>query len=444
MIISMSIMVVAGLILLQVLVYSAGVCVLFHEKERNIRWGIFTFVICMGIYYILDLPVNTLYVHAISIIILWSLLKNSIREKFSIIIKCVFIITCCEEIMEVTIDKVLQNLLDKPIRSQERFIFVNLSLMIVWLIVAEVKKRNIRLKRKYTNSLIMTVMVIMAIALALIIASIQYAAPYVDSKRFSMISDILTVISYLDIVILGLFVIYIGNANENFKNLLDTERLLRKAQKSNYEVILAKEAETREFRHDFSNHILCLKELISKNNIAEAADYIDQMQSTVLQIQKKTYTTGNEIIDAILNYYVRQLKKDVEVSVIGLCNDNLNVNDVELCSIVSNPLQNAVEALNNQKRERKYLKIRMNSTTQNFKMVICNSFDKDNIAITDGLPVTIKQDKENHGIGLKNVKKLVENNKGLFNIEIQEDEFRITLILPVRYKNIPLNKLSDR
>jgi len=51
--------------------------------------------------------------------------------------------------------------------------------------------------------------------------------------------------------------------------------------------------------------------------------------------------------------------------------------------------------------------------------------------MSGGLPRTIKKNKENHGIGLKNVKRLVEKNNGLLKVEIGQSEFRVTLILPV-------------
>lgn len=423
---------VISLIFLIILVYGVGIYVLFNEKIRNVGFAIFILVLYSGMYNLLNLSFkNMLYIYISAIIIFWTLLEGSIREKFLIIIKGVFIISCGEEIIEAVINIVILQFLNIPMALEKKFILTNLILLIIWFMIGAMKKRKIKVQRKYLNVLIMIAMGIMAMALVMIIACIHYADPYVNSKKFSMVSNILTIISYFGIVILGLFVIYVRNSNENYKYLLETESLLRKSQKNNYEVMLAKEEETREFRHDICNHIMCLQEMIKGNNIIEANKYIDQLQIAILQIQKKNFATGNEIIDAIINYYIHQLEEDVEVSVVGLCNYDLDMNNVELCSIVSNPLQNAIEALNNQKHGRRYLKFRMNSTKHNLKMEICNSFYAEYVTMIDGLPRTIKQDKENHGIGLKNVKKLVEKNRGLFKVEIQESEFRVTLILPI-------------
>lgn len=427
----MSILAVLSIIFLEIMVYCVGIYVLFNEKIRNIGFGIFILVICSGVCYLQNLS-NMLYIHISAIIILWALLEGSIRKKFLIIIKGVFIISCSEETIEAVIRFLISECLNISMTSKKKFVLANLILLLIWLIIGEMKKRKIKVQRKYVNTLVMIAMGIMAVALVMVIASIHYADPYVNNKKFSIISDILTITSYFSIVILGLFVIYVKHANDNYKYLLETEILLRNSQKNNYEVMLAKEEKTREFRHDISNHIMCLKEMITDGNMVEANHYIDQMQLTVSQIQKKNYTTGNEILDAILNYYIQQLEEGVEVSVSGLCNCELSINNVELCSIVSNPLQNAIEALNNQIHGRKYLKIQMISAQQNFKMELCNSINVENIAMINGLPKTIKQDKDNHGIGLKNVKRLVEKNNGLFKVDIQQSEFWVTLILPIK------------
>ncbi len=43
------------------------------------------------------------------------------------------------------------------------------------------------------------------------------------------------------------------------KKYLETEKLLRQTQKSYYETMLQKEEDTRRFRHDIINHLMCLR-----------------------------------------------------------------------------------------------------------------------------------------------------------------------------------------
>lgn len=430
----MDVLIILSIIFIQILVYSAGIVVLFGGRVQNVKLGIFILFLCSGGYYFLKLSMgNLLYLDVMAIIILWAIIQGTVYQKSWLIIKGVFIISCSEEIAELALDFLLTKCFNLSIAEETNILLANLLLLIIWFSIGILKKRNFKMHRKCINTINIIAMGIMAVALVILNASIGYAQPYVNSKRFSMISEILMIITYIGIVFWGSFVIFIKNANENYKHLLETEYLLRTSQKNNYEMMLAKEEETREFRHDISNHIICLKELVKSGNMADANNYIDQMQIKISEIKKKYYTSGNEILDTILNFYINLLDDNIEVSITGKCNYELAVNSVELCSIISNPLQNAVEALNNYSKHKKgYLKVLIQSTQQYFKIVINNSLDTAGIVIKDGLPMTNKKDKENHGIGLKNVKKLVEKNKGLFSVEILESEFRVTLILPVK------------
>lgn len=430
---------------LNILVYCIGARILFHWRIRNVRLGLLMLVLCLLGYNLLKLPIrDLLYVNISAIVVFAILLEGSLRRRALSVIKTVFILSCIIGIMEAILEIIGLQFFKMRITPEQSFLLSNILLILIMLLIGKVKQNGFAIKREVPHSVIMIALGLMTAALISIVEGLRYADPYVNNQKFSVFSSILIVVSYFGIVIMGLFIFYTRNANENYRNLLEKEYLLRKLQKEHYEAMLDREEETREFRHDLINHFLCLKGLIRSDNLWEADCYIDQMQNILLEIQKKSYTSENEIIDAILNYHIHRLGKEVEVSITGLCNREFDVNHVELCSIVSNPLQNAVEALVRQKQGRKYLNIHMNSTQKNVQMQICNSFDieestKDNTKDTTeettmhhGIPKTKKADKKNHGIGLKNVKTLVEKNNGLFQINIRQGEFRVTLILPVK------------
>ena len=67
-----------------------------------------------------------------------------------------------------------------------------------------------------------------------------------------------------------------------------------------YEKIQKYYDEFRSFRHDFKNHILCLRSLVAANRIDEAVEYMNDMESMAVQ-KKEEFNTGNIIIDALLN-----------------------------------------------------------------------------------------------------------------------------------------------
>ena len=100
---------------------------------------------------------------------------------------------------------------------------------------------------------------------------------------------------------------------------------------------------------------------------------------------------------------------------------------MDLCTIVSNLLKNAVEAVDSGGeivvhiiRKEKYAQIEISNSCKNTLQV-------DNT----GKIETSKLDKENHGYGISNVKKAVQKNHGEFQYDIEEHRFCVELVLPV-------------
>lgn len=439
----MSVLIDLFIIILQTIVYCTGIFLIFQKKVQNFKWGILTYVVFSGIYFFaFPMNHNMLYLNISAIIIVFVLLNEPIKNKILVVLKGIFIISCGVGTTEAIINVIFLHFMNRPISEEQKVILGELLLFTILLIIIGFKKKGWRLSIRDTKNIIMFSISSMAVSMALVIASLHYAEPFVNSKRFSVISNILTILSFLGIVGFALFILFVKKANETLAKLLETEVLLKDSQRSHYEEMLAGEKETRAFRHDINDHLICLKKLMMDGNIQEGVNYIIDMQDVIRKIQDRSYDVGNDIISAILSYYIQQTEENVEVDVIGVCNSELEINGIELCSILSNSLKNAIEAICNH-TGKKYLKIRMNADQFYFRMIIINSCTSNNLNMVDGLPKTTKSDKENHGIGLKSIRKLVEKNKGLLKIEIQQNEFQMDIMLPI-LKQKQLKGLNGR
>ena len=114
------------------------------------------------------------------------------------------------------------------------------------------------------------------------------------------------------------------------KKYLETEKLLRQTQKSYYETMLQKEEDTRRFRHDIINHLMCLRQLITEEKQVLAVDYIENLQNDMIKIQDKCQNIGNLVIDSILNYNIQLLGEDVSVTVVGNCSEEIGIHQVDV------------------------------------------------------------------------------------------------------------------
>ena len=263
------------------------------------------------------------------------------------------------------------------------------------------------------------------------VAELEYARHEItDNGRFYNISFALCLVSYISIGLVGFFAIYIKMVNEQMEQMVENEILLKKMQKHYYEELLGKEEDTRRYRHDMNNHLICLRNYASNGDLEKVLEYVEKMQGAASEIQKRCYFSGNEIIDAITNYYVLQLTDEVAVSVSGKM--QIDMDEIGLCTIYANLLQNAVEELGRGEGKKGVLNIHFYQGVKYFRISIENSLSETQTKQElENMLKTKKKDTLNHGIGLRNVKKAVEEMGGMLEVRKNEESFLAEVNLPV-------------
>lgn len=301
-------------------------------------------------------------------------------------------------------------------------IFLIVGAMKKWLTV---HKERIKVSiRKF----VVLIVIWMSICQGLTVTVLICARSYVANEQLKLVFEFISIVSFIGIIAIVAFVIYIQITNEKMQQLLVTERELKKMQEQYYTVLLERENDTKNYRHDMNNHLLCLYELASDEKIREIQDYIGKMKENFSEIQRKCYVTGNGIMDILLNYHLTDLP-DTEITVTGKCIDKPAVTDVEFCTIFSNVIQNAVEEIHRQNGNKKYIKVKVQQGKQYLSIIVKNS-SKLIWNETDKKLSTSKVDKKNHGIGLENVRETVKKNGGRFELSGDGKEVTATIILP--------------
>lgn len=254
---------------------------------------------------------------------------------------------------------------------------------------------------------------------------------------FYILSLVASALFHLCLCVWGMFTIYTDSINKKMEHMIDNEKALGRMQKSYYDALLEKEADTRKYRHDMINHMICLDEMVKNEKYDEVRTYIRDMCDGLNNIRNKTYSVGNDIIDILTNHYVNLVDEETKVSVTGLM--TCDIDSMKLCTIYSNLLQNAVEELAKCEGER-LLDISFTQGGKYIKISISNSLSEENdeelhtsILSTSVLRMksfkSTKKDKGNHGLGLKNVKKTIEDMNGRFEVSKDNGLFRVNVYL---------------
>lgn len=144
---------------------------------------------------------------------------------------------------------------------------------------------------------------------------------------------------------IGIVIIYIKLLGDLVERSAQQEKQMNVIQLNYLTNLLEKENATKHFRHDLRNHMMYLDSLAIQNKSELIHEYITQMNSIINSVEQKIYNTGNDILNAILNYYLYYLDSSIPVTISGKLTANTTLNDAEFCSVFSNLIQNAVEEL---------------------------------------------------------------------------------------------------
>lgn len=201
--------------------------------------------------------------------------------------------------------------------------------------------------------------------------------------------------------------------NAHFKNVKDTYQALRT------------------WKHDFQNHLEVMNTYFKNKNYDELGKYLSQISGEIEPLMN-LYYTGNTVADAVLsNKLFIARAKGIRVNASLVLPEKLGISDVQLCSVLSNLLDNAIEAQDSvgdpfinvtirQERGMLYIKIE-NSTKGNY------TFLKNQL-------ISSKKTKD-HGIGLNQVKKIVEKARGIIDIQPQAECFVVKILMPLEMES---------
>lgn len=238
-------------------------------------------------------------------------------------------------------------------------------------------------------------------------------------REFGISSDWYDVFYAVSTVMVIICVIYfIGKI---FILTYQQNQIIRKmdVQHEYYQQMLNSNDDVRQFRHDYKNHMMVVTSLLNSGRTQEASDYIENIQLQTGNFGKK-FSTGNFIADAILNdkssfaeEYAIHIDFDGRIPEKGILN-------VDLCTVVANLTDNAIEALKNFEGNR-YIKI--TATVRNGYITLSFVNPAKDVKIVNNRVRTSKSDKKNHGIGLKNVEAVAKKYSGNMLLSFLNNEF---------------------
>lgn len=207
-----------------------------------------------------------------------------------------------------------------------------------------------------------------------------------------------------------------------------TELFQREIMSHQYEEVKEMYLNMRGWRHDYHNHLQVMKVQIAQGQLEEMKSYLDDLEQNLEQVD--TYVkSGNLMADAVLNSKLSIAgQKGIRVNCKAVLPAALSVEDVDLCVLLGNLLDNALEACEKIPEEQRFLRIYMVVNRSQLYMSVQNSA-REELDFNERNYISTK--RGNHGLGMKRVKALADKYEGYFTLANEPGIFAAEVTLPL-------------
>jgi len=251
----------------------------------------------------------------------------------------------------------------------------------------------------------------------------------------SKVSDISSILMaflglmYMNAIVFWLFESMMRHFDKEYKYQMIERQL--ELQINHYNKLAESREILSEVVHDFKNHLNCIYNLYKYNKGPELGKYIENLIN--VSDTEKIIDTGNPVIDALLNDKSNIARKH-GISFRQMLNlpSNINVAYNDICAILGNSLDNAIEACRNIENSslNKEIELSMNYRDSYLIIVVKNTFDKP--PMREGR--FFRSSKESpglHGLGMQSMERTVKKYNGNMVVKHDDTHFSVEIVMSI-------------
>ncbi|MEC0226230.1 ATP-binding protein [Paenibacillus alba] len=303
----------------------------------------------------------------------------------------------------------------------------------------------------YTKAILLSCMIMFAIIqiIRLLAKRRSYSLHYRYYIFFSVIPIVsinqLNILTYKDaysfmsvivLLFLNVMIFYIFDMIiDKFQFMHENTQLQHQMdyQDANYEKVVHSFKSIKRIIHDTNQQFLYIEECIKRNELTTALEHIKTTLNKVEGAYQRV-NTGNLVIDALVTNILNigqanGIRIDTKIN---LCSQVVHIDRYDLCVVIGNMLDNAIEASKKLKiAEDRYILIKIHSTESTLLIHIMNHMENEVAHLNSQ-----KLNPEFHGIGLTNIARICDKYGGHMTIETKHKVFNNMALIPL-YTNNP-------
>lgn len=197
-------------------------------------------------------------------------------------------------------------------------------------------------------------------------------------------------------------------------------------QRRGYDRVVQKMESTREYRHDMRHHLAVIEGLVKQKEYDKVIEYTSNLNGSFGRLESADYCKNPEI-NAILSEYISRAETaGCRITQSLALPETLPFGENDVCLVLANAVENAINACMKLPEEKRYINISAKYEDGHRLLVsVENPCDCPPRFNENGLPITDKspQDSEEHGIGLRSVKRIAEKYNGFLRCMQENGEF---------------------
>lgn len=275
----------------------------------------------------------------------------------------------------------------------------------------------------------------------LVFCSLYYLI--INPQDYTSIHETFNEVSFSKMVvwIIGIFTIYyliLVMMKETIEQMqleeaVETSAMRNSIQQKMYENLLQKMKENRRNRHDFRHHVVTIQHFCEAQDYQGLQEYLNDYLGTI-SMEDALYFCENATVNSILQYYAHIAQaRDIEFRVAIALSQRLHILDTDACTLISNAVENAIEACMRIKEKKRWISIQIQTFSETtYTMVIQNCYEGKIKRTEEGGFYSSKRKEE--GIGIASIQQICQKYHGICNVSYDDAVFTLKIML---LPNIP-------
>ncbi len=210
---------------------------------------------------------------------------------------------------------------------------------------------------------------------------------------------------------------------------LEQQQRLAEIQSVYYQGLQREQIEVRTLRHDLRNHITVAKSLLEQQDVAGAMRYLEMLCCSDV-LTGRARICENDIANAVLSSKVAMMEcEDIQADWGISLPKHLSISDIELCALIGNALDNAIEAVRHAQDKRIIVRARADKGV--LMLRVENAIGK-HPRLEQDVFKTTKDDRSAHGFGLNGMQVIAQRHGGSLEATVKGGRFELVVCVPMQ------------